>query len=144
MADVIGPNSYLPGRELTPPKGQTCDGEFIEHLFPVTAKYRIVGETDSLGSELFDCCEACYVKYKQSSEEHGPVTGCCDWCKTGQHELTPMRDFEEGSHGPVYDVCSACRKKQNDYIASEAAADDDYYLHDIDPGLDDDPDHPWN
>jgi hypothetical protein len=44
MADVIGPNSYLPGQELKVPEGMMCD----EHS-DRPATHRIVGETDSMG-----------------------------------------------------------------------------------------------
>lgn len=125
MADVTGAISTLPGSYHRVPKGQTCDSEFIEHMFPVSATHRIQGETDSFGSEMFDCCDACHAAYKASCEEHGPLKGACNWCKTGPHVLYPTRDYGEGSSGPVYDVCSSCRTKQLDELRAELDGDDD-------------------
>ena len=43
MADVMGPNSYLPGNKIAVPPGATCDTE--EHG-NIPASHRIVGECD--------------------------------------------------------------------------------------------------
>jgi hypothetical protein len=60
MADVIGPNTYLPGNKLPVPPGATCDTEGHENIH---ASHRICGECDSMGAELIDMCQACYNKY---------------------------------------------------------------------------------
>lgn len=120
MADVIGPNPHLPGNLLKVPKSVICDGD---HLFPVTATRRVVGETDSFGSELIDMCEDCYQKHLKAVEDErkpgGYLHDMCEWCKTGPHPLRETRDIDEGSSGPVYLVCSACRQKQNESAREE-------------------------
>lgn len=117
MAGVTGPISSMPGSYHPVPKGQICDAEFIQHLFPVSATRRIQGETDSFGSELFDCCEACHQVYKQQVEEVN--LGTCDWCKTQKVKTRLTRDYDEGMSGPVYDVCASCRQKQLDDLQAE-------------------------
>ena len=114
MADVIGPNSFLPGQVMSTVAGAMCD----DH--PDRPAYkRIVGETDSFGSELIDLCQACYTAHINHVPE--PITGPCAWCKKPSDNLKPTRDFEEGLHGPVYDVCPGCRQRQNDLAAEELA-----------------------
>jgi hypothetical protein len=45
----------------------------------------------------------------------------CDWCKSANVEVTPHRDFEEGSSGMLYDVCDKCIKAENDRVELELA-----------------------
>jgi len=106
MADVIGPNSYLPGQSLTVPVGMMCD----EHQDRV-ATNRIVGETDSFGSELIDMCQECYSAFKafQSSPENYLNESTCEICNSSNIRVTPTRDPEEGLCGRVYDACDGCR-----------------------------------
>jgi len=114
MADVIGPNSFLPGQVLSTTATAMCD----DH--PDRPAYkRIVGETDSFGSELIDLCQECYTAHINHVPE--PICGNCAWCKKHSDNLKPTRDFEEGLHGPVYDVCPGCRQRQNDDAAAELA-----------------------
>ena len=54
MADVIGPNKYFPGQQLKAVPGVMCD----EHPDRASVA-RIVGETDSWGSELMVSGEKC-------------------------------------------------------------------------------------
>lgn len=110
MADVIGPNSYLPGQELKVPKGMMCD----EHA-DRPATHRIVGETDSMGSELIDWCEECYNDYLKSKEIIGYVSHSCDHCHSVGLRTTPTRDPDEGSCGPVYNLCDNCLQRLRDY-----------------------------
>jgi hypothetical protein len=112
MADVTGPVSTLRGAIHRLPQDTMCD----EHP-EVVAYKRVVGETDSFGSELIDMCKECFEKYQQAMNE--PTIGCCEWCKTDNVVIIETRDFDEGMAGPVYDVCKACRKKQNDRAQEE-------------------------
>jgi hypothetical protein len=120
MADVIGPNSYLPGnimhRDI--PEGTMCDthGDRL-------AIAEIVGETDSMGSETYYCCKECL-----DEDRNAPPELCtCDWCKAPNVETRPMRDYEEGTCGRVYEVCQSCRDRYNKRAREEADADDLYY-----------------
>lgn len=115
MADVMGPNSYLPGNRISVPPGATCDTE--EHG-NIPSTHRIVGECDVFGSEIIDMCEECYKKYLAEIEE--PEAKNCDWCNCLTTDIKPTRDPDEGSCGPVYYVCSGCRRAQNDRFIEEA------------------------
>jgi hypothetical protein len=127
MADVIGPNSYRPGQSVFVPEGATCD----EHN-DREAKYRIVGETDSFGSELVDMCEECYEEYRQQTDTKYQEIQYCEVCKEMKQYVTRRRDPEEGSSGPVYDMCSDCYRN----IVSGLVGDDD------DMDIPDDTDYP--
>lgn len=116
MADVIGPNSYLPGYVLLIPQGQTCD----EHPERPAIK-RVVGETDSFGSECIDMCSECYTKY-QADCSTADYSGKCDWCKKHSEHLYNHRDIEEGSCGRVYSVCRTCIEEERQRWADEDAA----------------------
>lgn len=110
MADVIGPNSYLPGQKIKVPQGAMCD----EHP-DRPAVSRIVGETDSFGSELIDACQECMDQIDNHKKD---AIYTCDWCGT-LGELLPTRDPDEGLTGPVYHVCHACRVKQSEDSVDE-------------------------
>ena len=109
MADVIGPNSYLPGQELKVPEGMMCD----EHQ-DRPATHRIVGETDSFGSELIDWCDECHAKYKKGDDEGSGITSC-DHCHCTNIKTTATRDPDEGRCGPVYYLCDDCLQRLRDY-----------------------------
>lgn len=105
MADVIGPNRYLPGQSLAVPEGMECD----EHS-GILATHRIVGETDSFGSELIDMCDQCFNEYKAEVLSPDYINNTtCDICKSSGIRTTPTRDPEEGLCGPVYVACDGCR-----------------------------------
>lgn len=108
MADVTGPISTLSGA-LYKPQGD-CD----EHP-GVKATRRVQGETDSMGCEMHDMCEPCYVAMRQAIAEYAveAATGTCDWCASQVTDLRQRRDYDEGMCGPVYQVCGACRERQN-------------------------------
>ena len=114
MADVTGPISSLPGSLHKVPTGMICDTEGHENVLAVK---RIQGESDSLGAELIDMCQACYDKYLAEIEE--PEAKNCDWCNCLTMDIKPTRDPDEGSCGPVYYVCSGCRRAQNDRFSAE-------------------------
>jgi len=107
MADVTGPISTLPGSGHSVPEGQTCD---FHPDRPAVA--RIQGETDSMGSEMNDCCQECSDTIKAHAKE--ARTGVCDWCKLQVSDLRPARDYDEGMSGRVYDVCGRCVRKQTE------------------------------
>jgi hypothetical protein len=143
MADVIGPNSYLPGQVLTVPKDMTCD----EHP-DKPAVVRIVGETDSMGSEMIDMCSECYAAHEKFLEEQrlNPPLNTCDWCKTPDVETRLTRDYDEGMSGPLYDVCSPCRQAANKRAQEELDEmdrEDDNRDWDTRCGGDSDDDHGW-
>lgn len=110
MADVIGPNSYLPGQELKVPEGMMCD----EHE-DRPATHRIVAETDSFGSELIDWCDSCFNKYKSEKENPDYTHNYCDHCHCTGVKTTKTRDPDEGSCGPVYHLCDGCLQRLRDY-----------------------------
>lgn len=114
MSHVSGPVSSLPG-SIHDPKGEMCDNHPDR-----PAVIRLQGETDSFGAEYEDLCRECHNRYKaeKAKGEHALV-GSCDWCKGGNLNLHPTRDYEEGLCGPVYYVCSPCLKRRNDRLAEE-------------------------
>lgn len=115
MSDVTGPISTLPGTAHALPEGTMCDRHPGRK-----AVARIQGETDSFGSEMYDCCEECVAEIRNHKD-----VGCCDWCKT-ETELRPYRDLDEGMAGPVYRVCAACRRKDRQRWEEEAEELDRY------------------
>lgn len=119
MADVIGPNNYLPGQSITVPDGQVCDNH-PERL----ATRKVVGESDSFGSEILDLCQECCDTLQTEIRARKEELQYCDWCKQDKTGVSHMRDIDEGMCGPVYNVCSDCRKKYNDALRAES---DKYY-----------------
>lgn len=113
MADVIGPNSYRPGQQLKVPDNMMCD----EHN-DRPATYRIVGETDSFGSELIDWCDECYQKYQQAKTQESEEK-YCEICKNMKKYVAKRRDPEEGNCGRVYDMCTDCYNKAVDYFIGD-------------------------
>lgn len=71
MGDVTGPISSLPGSSHTPPNGAMCD----EHP-DRPAVLRVQGETDSMGSEMYDLCEECATERRSRPREDD--IGDCD------------------------------------------------------------------
>jgi len=119
MADVIGPNSYLPGQLMRRdiPEGTVCDTH-PDRL----AVAEIVGETDSMGSETYYCCKECVDEARNAP----PTVATCDWCKTPNVVVKDHRDWEEGSCGRVYHVCQPCIDKENKRFELENPIDDYY------------------
>lgn len=130
MADVTGRISSLPGSHHSVPSGSTCD----EHP-DILAVARVQGETDSMGSEMHDLCQACYDEHLAEKKrlDGGAFEGSCDRCKSGkQVPLFPWRDSEEGSCGPVYYYCRPCKdrirdREQREYAQSRNDNCLDYY-----------------
>lgn len=132
MADVIGPSSYLPGRVLKAAPGAVCD----EHEDRPSAG-RVVGETDSFGSEIIDCCQECLDAHVAAQNQPNFNAGICDLCRQEVDERRPTRDPEESMCGPVYYACQACRRKlhtpseeEKQLIEDTADIDEDYYPDD--------------
>ena len=117
MAGVIGSNSYLPGQVLKVPEGMMCDQHDDR-----PAIMRIVGESDSMGSELCDMCEECKQAYLKHIEDHKEEEKHCEICLNNKKDVKPRRDPEEGSCGRLYDMCPECYRKMVDAFCD----DDDY------------------
>jgi hypothetical protein len=120
MADVIGPSSYLPGQTLAVPPGTCCD----VHPDRAAVK-RVVGETDSFGSELIDLCDSCAATLLEGIRRERAKPHVCDWCKQEKEGCRPRRDFEEGQGGPVYMVCPDCIRMESARLASDYGDYDD-------------------
>ncbi len=129
MADVIGPNSYLPGRILRTEymiKGHTCDQcSGAEPPVEKPAKAAMIGETDSLGSEVHHYCEDCIKAIEEEREKSSSEDELkyCDHCEAQSKDVRPMRDPEEGSCGRLYYLC----QKHRSALISSFVDDDDGY-----------------
>lgn len=117
MAETTGPIGTLPGAVHILPPGTMCD---VHPDRPAVA--RIQGETDSMGSELNDCCQECVDEIRNAP----PTKSTCDWCKTKDVVTVPKRDYEEGMNGPVYQVCRPCVERYNKRQLEELE-DEGYY-----------------
>lgn len=106
MSDEIGPNNYLPGQHLPPVEGKMCDNHPDR---PSVA--RMVGETDSYGSEVADYCHECLVQADEAKEQASIEPLECDFCHHIVDELFPYKDPDEGMSGPCYRICAACLDK---------------------------------
>jgi len=113
MAEVTGPISSLPGASFEPPAGTVCD-----HHPDQPAVRRVQGETDSMGSEMHDLCQACITRLRTEKAEPAH----CDFCKKVDI-LRPYRDYEEGMCGPVYQICCGCRTRRNAQDQADLDAD---------------------
>lgn len=105
----IGPSSYLPG-DIINPVASACDKH--PNRFAVKS---IVGETDSMGSEVTQVCQECLDEYiaarKKQRENSDPENFYdCEGCGVRDKTVKPARDPEEGLAGPVYYWCAECRK----------------------------------
>lgn len=113
MAAVIGPNSYVTGQVLQCKVGDTCDTCANEGITK-QATHAVVGETDSLGSEVGHYCTPHYHKVMaEIAESRKTVT--CERCD-GTEEVRPTRDPEEGMRGPQYMLCKTCRSAMLEYL----------------------------
>lgn len=99
MTGVLGPNSYRPGQILKHVEGIACDQHEDR---PSVA--RVVGESDSFGSEVIDLCQECLDKLNTDKEE---TIGVCEICHTTT-VVNRRRDPEEGSCGRIYNMCDRC------------------------------------
>ena len=109
MAAVIGPNHYVTGQVLRTPYGQGCDVH-PERL----AEVRVVGETDSFGSELIDMCQECFQDYLREKRDAQEELRRCDLCGSEVDTCQPWRDPEEGFGGRQYMACKKCRDERNE------------------------------
>jgi hypothetical protein len=122
MGEVTGPINTLPGASHHVPDGTVCDNHPDR---PAVA--RIQGETDSFGSELWDCCEQCRDELRAYRRSPEARSGKCDWCKEQATDLRDRRDIDEGSYGPVYRICKCCDDKYQAELQRELEAWDDRY-----------------
>jgi len=120
MADVTGPISSLPGARHAAPQGSVCDDHPDR---PAVA--RVQGETDSMGSEMFDLCQECLDAFNKAKAEldGGAFRGRCGRCDGADVPLFPYRDYDEGMSGPVYYYCRGCRSEQVSRDNEEARAE---------------------
>lgn len=82
--------------------------------------WRFTRESDSMGDDFEYYCDQHIEAFRQAVAT-AETAGVCQWCERYYEQLSPRRDFEEGSHGPVYYVCQGCIRKQNDAVAMETA-----------------------
>ncbi len=127
--DVIGPNSYLPGDMVATSKLFHRSVKCGNHP-DVEAVKTMIGETDRMGSEVANYCEACAtaleasLKHLENDAEHVME---CENCNSTDN-VKPIRDPDEGMAGPVYYKCAGCRRELNAYharIADECREEDD-------------------
>lgn len=109
-----------------------CEG-FNEESCGKPSVYKVVGETDSMGSEHYFQCTQCREKEREWLKAN-PTMGDCKWCKASDVRVFPHRDFEEGMNGPVYEVCQACITKESERLREELdEQDEECYLIPEDP-----------
>ena len=117
MSDYIGPSNRLPGQFYPfTPDGRDCDQCDLE------ATHAIVGETDSMGSEILHLCNIHTVLLKKELEDNKERESICDICHKPATTCMPFRDPAEGSTGRVYSGCLPCR---TEIIASFTGDEDD-------------------
>ncbi len=111
MAYTIGPSSYKPGDFIHPPR----EGDVCDFHSQVESVADIVGETDSMGSEVMQVCEECRERIshhvKEYQADNAIAAKYCEIHKGMGTDVRQFRDPEEGSHGRFYDTCKDCRKK---------------------------------
>jgi len=112
MAAVIGPNHYVTGQVLRCPYGQACD-KHEERL----AEVRVVGETDSSGSELVDMCQECFQDYLRDKRDAQDELVRCQLCGSLTDTCKAWKDPEEGWGGPQYQACQTCRHQREEAFA---------------------------
>lgn len=108
MSMHIGPNRYLPGQVIPVKVDEMCDVHMTRKA--VTC---IVGETDSMGSEVLSLCQECFDQYQQNKKQNKSPDEL-DYCEIHQGDgknVKSFRDPEEGYYGRIYRACESCRKK---------------------------------
>lgn len=104
--------AYLPGQSFKCTDNVQCED------CEKQAVWKVVGETDSFGSEFFYLCDE-HMNQWEEEERNADHSGTCEWCKQHKPLLRPTRDIDEGYSGPVYNVCTECRTKQNEDAIEE-------------------------
>lgn len=116
----------VPGQHATAYTGELaenpCEG-FNNEPCGKPSIHKMVGESDSFGSEYYYQCDECRQKERVWSLEN-PHHSDCDWCKATNVETRGIRDIDEGNHGPVYNVCTPCRESYYERLRDE--------MHDLD------------
>jgi hypothetical protein len=105
MVDFTGPISTPPGSRHKVPTGTRCYNHPDRF-----AKFRIQGETHSLGAQMNDYCAECYNELRKEAKELEVATVTCDRCGKEVTTLANHRDFEEGY------MCKSCRDKERQEI----------------------------
>ena len=114
MAAVIGPNNYTPGQILKAVPGVMCD----DHP-EVVSVCRMVGETDSFGSEISDLCQTCFdthLKQQANRSERPQEWSHCEDCKNASNDVRQRRSYDESV---LRYRCNACQKAHFDYFVDE-------------------------
>lgn len=105
---------HLPG-DVIAPAGSFCDAHS-----DAAAVASIVGETDSMGSETREVCQACLDKHKKEqqflreNQDQRPEEDC-ESCGKSSRDVKPCRDPDEGMAGPLYYWCKRCRAEFFEY-----------------------------
>lgn len=136
MPGVIGRNPYRTGDVQTYMGPEMCDD--CDH----PARFRMIGETDSFGSEVYYYCAQHMAQHKQHLNEIHQQEQRCDLCGKTTSDCKPWRDPEE-SYGPQYTVCEQCRIDRAKAAAALLEDEDDILADpDFDPEPEPDDDLP--
>jgi len=126
---------YLPGQIATASNQElsqhTCEG-FDEGHCGKPSELKVVGETDSFGSEFHYMCRECHTKEVEHYKEN-PTLETCERCNQ-EAVVRPYRDPDEGMSGPVYWACSPCISKYMEYYREDEP---------VNQFADDEDDEPW-
>lgn len=139
MAAVIGPSSYRPGQTMA----WKADGRECDNCDNV-AQHAVVGETDSMGSEILHLCQECYTQLQNAIVEKQKEIRPCQICGDVTEGVQLFRDPEEGRTGILYQTCPRCRQRLTEAFCDDGTLDDDRDFDRDDDyalGEEDDPDN---
>ena len=129
MSGFIGPSHHLPGDTIGfAADGRSCDDEHCNDA----ARHAVIGESDSMGSEINYLCSKHFLESKEQIKEKEKEVTVCELCHEYRTGCQPFRDPNEGTSGRVYDACPECRKNTIDTFAGIEEEDDPYIPIDID------------
>lgn len=100
--------SYLPGQLVKPTPMAVCEN----HPDRISVN-RIVGETDSWGSEFEEACKECVDDHIRNLAEQKKKESKCDICNSLMKGCVPRRDPDEGYSGRIYSMCPQCIAVEN-------------------------------
>lgn len=131
VLEVIGPNNYSPGDILSADQFCTYSKEGIacaEHK-TVRATKILIGESDSMGSEVTPMCEECLKKHQEHVQNNpDEYVRHCEKCDSTDN-VRGKRDPDEGMAGPVYMWCRRCRADFDKAYADANPPDEDEDFH---------------
>lgn len=106
---------YLPGQRVTTIIGELMENSCCGKNGTCTndPTHKVVGETDSFGSEFLYFCDECNEENLKHAKEN-PLIDQCEWCGTPSVKLKHYRAPDE-INGPVYEVCADCISKSVEY-----------------------------